>query len=152
MKRINKNKKGWIRLVEVFVSIVLLAGVLLIVATSNSSNKSTLDEEMTQKEIAILRDIQLNNQMRSQILGVPQANLPLEGDGFASQLPEVSGRINSLTPPNLECRAKLCTLNDACIINWVPEGDIYAKSVMISADLDTYLPRQLKLFCSPKGD
>ncbi len=152
MKRINKNKKGWIRLVEVFVSIVLLAGVLLIVATNNSSNKSTLEEEVTQKEIAILRDIQLNNQMRTQILDVPQGNLPIEGEAFSSQLPDVNNRINSLTPANLECRTKLCTLNDACIINWNPEGNLYAKSSMISADLDTYLPRQLKIFCTPKTD
>jgi hypothetical protein len=152
MKRINKNKRGWIRLVEVFISIVLLAGVLLIVATNNSSSKSTIEDEITQKQIAILRDVEINNQMRSQILDIPQGSLPIEGEVFTSQLPEVSSRINALTPANLECRAKLCTLNDACIINWVPEGDIYAKSVMISADLDTYLPRQLKLFCSPKTD
>ncbi|MGY4884824.1 MAG: hypothetical protein ACP5NZ_04575 [Nanobdellota archaeon] len=146
------NKKGWIRIVEVFVSIVLLTGVLLIITTGNSSEKSSLQDEITLKEGAILRDIELNNDLRSQILEIPQNNLPLEWEALNSQLPDVTSRINALVPANLECRAKLCELRDNCIIGWTPDGDLYAKAGVISADLDTYSPRQLKLFCTPKGD
>jgi len=123
---------------------------LLIITTGNSSEKSNLQDEITLKEGAILRDIELNNDLRSQILEIPQNNLPLEWEALNSQLPDVTSRINELVPANFECRAKLCELRDNCIISWTPDGDLYAKAVVISADLDTYSPRQLKLFCTSK--
>ena len=150
-RNIVKCKKGWIRLVEVFVAIVLLASVLLLVSTKNSSYDTSLQDQIYKKEAAMLRDIELNNTLRTQILSIPQGSLPLEWEGLTSQLDEVSSRITLLAPANLECRAKLCTLNDACIMNWATEGDLYARSAVIAADLNTYSPRQLKLFCTPKS-
>jgi hypothetical protein len=147
-----KDKGGWIRLVEVFVSIMLLVGVMLIISTNNSSGKSGLQEEITNKEVAMLRDIELNNTMRTEILNIAQASLPLEWEDIQLQIPEVSNRINSLTPKNLECVAKICILSDVCTVDWNAPGDVYVKAVVISADLNNYSPRQLKLFCSMKSD
>ena len=147
-----KNRRGWIRLVEVFVSIMLLVGIMLVISTNNSSGKSGLQEEITSKEVAILRDIELNNTLRTDVLNVAQASLPLEWEDFQSQIPDVSNRITFLAPKNLECAAKICILSDACTINWNAPGDVYVKSVVIAADLDNYSPRQLKLFCSMKSD
>ena len=152
MTKINKNKKGWIRIVEVFVSIILLTGILLVIISANSPKQTNLQDEITIKEGAILRDIELNSNMRTQILSISQNNLPLEWNDLNSQLSDVTDRINELVPANLECRAKLCRLNDNCLISWSPKGNLYAKSVVISADLDIYSPRQLKLFCTPKTD
>ena len=146
-----KYKKGWIRLVEVFISIILLGGVLLIVTTRNSAYSTEVQDEISEREVAILRDIELNNTLRTEILSIPQQSLPLEWGSFVSQLEEVADRIGVLTPANLECRAKMCLVLDNCIMDWSPDGDVYAKSVIISADLDTYSPRQLKLFCTKKA-
>ena len=152
IENITKNKRGWIRIVEVFVSIVLLTSVLLVVSTKNSSKDIELQEQISNKEVAILQDIELNNQMRSEILGVAQENLPLEWEEFGSSLQDITARINTLVPKDLECQAKLCLLSDICMTNWSPKGDVYAKSVVISADLNNYSPRQLKLFCTLKSD
>jgi hypothetical protein len=149
---IKKNKKGWITLVEVFLSILLLAGVLLVVATqsSSNSNKSNLQTQISGEEIAILRDIELNNVMRTEIVNVDSDSLPLEWEDFGSGLQDVMNRIAELAPKNFNCQAKLCLINEDCILNNPPEGDVYAKSVIISSDLDTYSPRELKLFCASK--
>jgi hypothetical protein len=141
------NKKGWMRLVEVFVSIVLIAGVLLAVTSRDSSSDNTFQKDISKKEIAILRDIQLNDGLRENILGVNYAGLPLEWGEFGSEIPNVRNRIIELAPTDFDCRAKLCELSDKCLMSGLPEGGVYAESVVISATLNSYSPRQLKLFC-----
>jgi hypothetical protein len=145
-----KSKRGWVRLVEVFIAILLLTGVLLVVVNrTNFSDKNSLYVEMSKKEFAILRDIELNNSLRTEILSVTP---PVEWDNFSSELQNVRNRIIYLTPSNLECQAKICQINEDCIIDDGSSGkNVYAESVLISADLNKYSPRELKLFCMEKG-
>jgi hypothetical protein len=145
-----KGKHGWIKLVEVFIAILLLAGVLLIVANKSSSNKSDLQTQISEKETGILTDIELNNTLRAEILNVDSDNLPIEWNNFGSELEDLRERIIDLTPKNLDCKAKICLINEDCILNELPAGDVYSKSTIISADFDTYSPRELKLFCTSK--
>jgi hypothetical protein len=143
-----KDCRGWEKLVEVFIAILLLTGVLFVVVNKlNSSDKNTLSAEMSQKELAILRDIELNNTLRTEVLS---ATPPLEWDNFGPELQDVKNRIISLTPSNLECEAKICLINADCTKSTTSEKSVYAKSVIISADLNTYSPRELKLFCVEK--
>jgi len=145
---IKYNKRGWIRLVEVFIAILLLTGVLFVVTSGgNSSKKNTLYIEVSEKELAILRDIELNDTLRAEVLSVDSGDLPIEWDDFSSELENVKGRIKYLTPSNLECVAKICLINEECIMNDLSDGDVYAKSVIISANSTVYSPRELKLFC-----
>jgi hypothetical protein len=147
-----KNRRGWIRLMEVFISILLLAGVLLVVATqsSSNSNKNAIQTQISGEEIAILRDIELNNALRTEIVNVNLNSLPVEWNDFNSGLQNVRDRIAKLTPKNFDCQAKLCLMNEECIPNNLPNVDVYAKSVIISSNLDVYSPRELKLFCMSK--
>jgi hypothetical protein len=145
-----KSKKGWIKLVEVFIAILLLGGVLLVLSSQNSSDKNDFQVQMSEKEIAILRDIELNNAMRTEILNINPTSLPVEWEDFGPGLQNVKDRITSLTPSNINCEAKICALNDDCIREGNTDKDVYAEAVVISADLNTYSPRQLKLFCMQK--
>jgi hypothetical protein len=147
-----KQKKGWIHLVEVFIAILLLAGVLLIVATQSSSNssKSAIQAQISGEEIEILRDIELNDALRTEIMSIDSDNLPIEWEGFTSDIPNVRDRIEEISPNNFDCEAKLCLMNEVCILNNLPNVDVYAKSVIITGDLDTYSPRELKVFCMSK--
>lgn len=144
------NKKGWIRLVEVFIAILLLTGVLLIVSSKKSSDESNFQVEISKKELAILRDVELNNTLRTEILSVDSANLPVEWENFGSGLQNVKDRIIYLTPKNLECKAKICYISQICLMEESSEENLYVESVIISADVNTYSPRQLKLFCMKK--
>jgi hypothetical protein len=141
-----KNKRGWVRLVEAFLAIVLLTSVLLVISNTNSTYKNDVQNEISKKQVAILRDIQLNEDLRAEILS---ATLPVEWENFdSSGLSEVRDRIEALSPKDLKCSAKLCTIDEPCIIKDNSGGDVYAKSVFISANLNIYSPRQLKLFCT----
>jgi hypothetical protein len=145
MKKI-KNKKGWIRLVEVFIAILLISGVLLITVYKDNDKEEAIFSEISQKEISILRTIELNDTLRAEILGV--TSLPIEWDNFGTGLQNLKDTIEYLTPTNLECKAKICVMNDICVMENISGQNIYAKETIISANLNTYSPRQLKLFCS----
>lgn len=139
-----KNRKGWIRIIEVFVAILLITGILFVVIRGEYSKQTNLASKTSETEIAILRDIELNNNLRSEILG---ATPPIEWENFETSMPDTRTRINELIPNYLECEAKLCALEDVCVLDEYTGEDVYAESVVIAADLNTYNPRQLKLFC-----
>lgn len=142
-----KNRKGWVEIVEVFIAILLLMGVLFVVIESTSPKEDEISSKIYEREISILRDIELNNTLRTEILSVPLSALPVNWTEFSFSLPLVRERIISLSPLDLECQAKICELNDICAPDEFPEKSIYVKSLVISANLNTYSPRQLKLYC-----
>lgn len=144
---ITKNKKGWMRLVEAFVAIVLLTSVLLVITSANSSPRLNFQEEIYQMQGAVLRDIQLNESLRAEILNVQIDAMPLEWEDFESEAPKVRERIIFLSPKDLECSAQICIINEPCVLSDADDKEVYAKSVVISANATRYSPRQLKMFC-----
>jgi hypothetical protein len=151
-------KKGWIRVVEVFVAILLIIGFLLILL-----NKGYLKEDISSKiyeaEVSILRGVQLDLELRRNILisnrsgypGTEESPLPIEWEEFEDneqrRLESVKEKINDQVPNYLECIARICELSDDCILNVFIDKDIYAKPSIIVADYEVWAPRQLKLFC-----
>lgn len=141
-----KDNRGWVRLIEVFIAIFLISGVLLLIANKTSSKEEFFSATTSEQEIAILRNIQLNYTLRTEILNVN--SLPIEWEDFSDEIPNVKNRIVELIPSTIDCKAKLCLINDTCVLDELAKSNIYAEAVVISADLNTYSPRQLKLFCS----
>ena len=143
-----KNKRGWIRIVEVFVAVSLIMGVLLVVLEQTYPAKD-ISEEIYEQEVAILREIQLNNSLRNEIIGA--SSLPIEWDDFGSNgLANVKNKTISETPNYLICEAQVCDISNTCDLDKTIEKDVYAQSVFISTNLSEYNPRQLKLFCWPR--
>jgi hypothetical protein len=145
-----KNKKAWIKIVEAFVAILLIMGVLLIIIDKGYIEKKDVSG-IYAKELSILKDIELNEKFRTDILNVANTSLPLEWNDFESNgLGDIKNKITREVPDYLDCEAKLCILSDECILNKHLEEEIYVQSVIISANLEVYSPRQLKLFCWEK--
>lgn len=139
-----KNKKGWIEIVEAFTSILLIAGVLIVIAGSLRIETQNFSAQVYDSEYAILREIQLDNSLRDEIIAMA---LPVEWDDLGN----VKIKVEDKTPPHLDCVAKLCGISDVCVSNLPPSGeDIFVQSVFISANLDNYSPRKLNLFCWSK--
>lgn len=135
-----KNKKGWIRIVEAFVAILLIAGVLLIVINQGYIGKKDISEKVYGVEISILREIELNDQMRNELLFV---DLSVTHEPPSS----VKNKISNSIPDYLSCDSRICPLNEICTLEGPAETNVYAQSVAITANLSTYNPRQLKIFC-----
>ena len=139
------NKKGWIKIVEAFVAIILIASVLLIIL-NKSDFQQTDDKKIYEIELSILREIQTNTTMRDAIMN---ANAPIElyDDGFPLI---VKNQLISRIPNQLECNAKICAGGDDCNLRNAPQKDIYSQKILITATLTQYNPTQLKMFCWSK--
>lgn len=136
------NNKGWIKIVEAFISIMLVASIFLIVLNKESENKDDDFPRIHEAEIAILREIQLDNDLRNEILGENPGSDGLSWTGFP----------NEKVPNYLNCVARICNVGYLCILQNPPQTDLYSESIMISTTLQAtkFDPRQLKLFCWKK--
>jgi hypothetical protein len=140
-----RNKKAWIKMIEVFISVMLLTGAVTLMINENFFT-GEITKEINNNLDYMIKTIQLDDSLRGEILG---ASLPVYWDDFNSQgLQNTRGEIETITPVNLICQAQVCALNDACLNSNAPtDKNVYSRAGYISADLDTYSPRQLKIFC-----
>ena len=144
-----KNRKGWIKIVEAFTSILLIAGALIIIINSLGLRVPDSSIFVYDSEYAILKEIQLDNSLRNSIL---QTTIPA-GDDEENNIPQnVLDKIDLRKPAYLECEAKLCEIQDDCVLNTIPaDRNIFVQSAFFGAEQDLYSPRKLNLFCWAQG-
>lgn len=143
---IRKDKRGWIRIVEAFVAILLIAGILLTIFNKGGIERDKQSDEIYEKEVAILTGIQLNDSLRKDILLSP---IGIESNNTLFPF-SVKTYIEERRPGFLLCKSKICGVNEVCFLSQEVPGDLYVRSVLISSDLQIqdYRPRQLNLFCT----
>jgi hypothetical protein len=137
-----RDKHAWIEIVEAFIAILLVAGVLLVVLNKGSLGKTDISEQVYTSQISILREIETNDAFRAEILAISSlpADVPLD----------IKQRIDLRTPNYLICNGQVCAFNDKCNLANAPSKDIYAQSVLITSTLQQTGYVQLKLFCWAK--
>ncbi len=136
-----KNNKGWLRIAEAFTAVLIVIGAAIIVV-SGGIQREDISEEVYDVEISILREIQLNNTLREEILGIIGT---IELNDFPI---ETKNKIIDKTPAWLECTAKICPPESTCLLEEESEKNIYAHSILIFSTLTNYNPRIVKLFCN----
>ena len=141
----SKNRRGWIRIVEAFVAILLIVGVLLIVINKGYIGKADISEKVYIAQLSILREIEVDDSLRAEILNAHP--IPVVLDQFNAKVPYVKNKIDTRTPDYLTCEGKICALDEICALTSNIQKDIYAQAVAITATKEVYSPRQLKLFC-----
>lgn len=142
--RRNWNKKGWIKIVEAFVAILLVTGVILFSINQGYIGQEDISSQVYAIQLSILREIELDDVLKNDILNI--TNLPLDWNN-QSFPQEVKNKITARTPNYLNCEAKICEISDTCDIERYFDKNIYAQSVSVSSNLQFYSPRKLKLFC-----
>lgn len=140
------NKRGWIKILEASIAVLLVASVLIIVANKGYLERDDISQKVYSSQIAILKEIQNNNSLRNLItnesLFVPLQWKNFERDGLL----ELKEKIISRTPDYLICEASICSPRDSCA--YVGKAkNIYANSIIISASSEGCVARQIKLFC-----
>lgn len=142
------GKRGWIRIVEAFVSILILLGVILFVVDRGSFNTSEDSAEVYDMEISVLREIELNDQLRSEAILIDETKLSNPMDVYSPDFPvNIKKKVLERVPEYLNCTANICLLRQVCPLNQFVEADVYAQSVAITANITNYNPRQVKMFC-----
>ncbi|MGD9275988.1 MAG: hypothetical protein PVJ67_02350 [Candidatus Pacearchaeota archaeon] len=157
-----KNKRGWMKIVEAFVSILLIVGVLLMVINKGYIGRD-LSTEIYDAQLSILRGVQVDETLRNNILVsnrssysplLNESSLPIPWEEFDNNgeriLQGVRDRIIEQTPEYLNCTARICELEDPCLLEGSLDGEIYTQAITIVANYAVFSPRQLKLFCYVK--
>ena len=142
----NKNRRGWIRIVEAFLSIILIIVVLVLVVNQQNTQQNNAPAGIYGYEIYTLRAIELSDTFRSEVLGIADSTLPLnsDNDSFPNDL---RNYVTIFVPSSLSCASQICETNDTCNL-WKNVGtDVYAERVFITSSPTIYNPRQIKLFC-----
>jgi hypothetical protein len=143
-----KNRRGWIEIVEAFVAVLLIAGVLLIILNRDSSPKTDLSNSIYETELSILREIQTNTTLRTRIINALEP-MPIPWGDARFPL-EVKDKITVRTPSYLSCIGRICQMNATCSLEERKEQDVYSQSVVISSTLQNVSYRQLNIFCWAK--
>ena len=140
------DKRGWIRIVEASIAILFITGVVLVVINSNDLEIDETSRKILNEEVSILREIQLNNSLREDVLSAPFLPVESQEIGFPEA---VKSKMDSKTPGYLECVLKICSLEDRCILTTENTKSVYSESVLITTipESPSYSPRRLKIFC-----
>ena len=130
-----ENKKGFVKIIEAATMILIITGLLLVYLNNAQETSEDITQDIYESQQSILRNIQSNDSMRSEILS---AELDSEFD--------ISG-IYENRLINFFCKSKICSLNSNCEVGDEIEKDIYTQETIVSSDLGNYSPRKLKIFC-----
>ena len=141
-----KQKRAWIKVVEAVVAVLIILGVILLILNRGSIQKEDVSEKVYKAEYLILREIELNESLREEILNA--SYLPVDWLAFGTNgLGGVQSKIIEKTPDYLGCEGRVCLLNQTCVIDRYQDRDVYTKTISITSTLNSYSLRQLKLFC-----
>ena len=140
-----KNKRGWIKVLEAFISIMLLLGLLLVIANFKIKNEG--NEGLMIKTNSLIETIRLNDSLRNQVIS--QQNLPISSneDGFSLILNKTLELFNL---GESYCILTICNTRDLCELDEDIKKEIYAKESLFFGNESIYSPRKLKVFCIRK--
>jgi hypothetical protein len=140
---VKMNKKGFLKIVEAMIAILLIAGAILI-NYSSASSSNQVDYSETARDI--LKEIADNEIMRGEILS--------NGVGI------VSSSSNSMffdfaknrIPEYLSFEIRLCSINSVCGVSEYV-GNIYSAERIISSDIYSNInsPVKIRLFIWEEG-
>lgn len=140
-----ERKNGWVRIVEAFVAILIITGIVLMTLDKDYIKKEDPSPKIYAVENSILENIQNNQTLRDKVVNMTP--LPVEWVNISQGIKD---KIQGTIPSYLDCKAKICALSDVCLLNETLEKDVFARGVVISGNLTFYAPKQLKIFCWEK--
>jgi len=125
------NNRGWLRILESFIGVMILAGVIVFVYSNNVKTEDISDQAYKIQE-AFLEEVAINNTLRIAVL---QGNEILLNDSAKNFIPSIFGYA-----------IKVCSIEDnGCRINYI-EKELYVKDRIIVSNLTLYSPKKVRLF------
>ena len=123
------NNRGFIRIVEASISIVLVASVMFFIF---AQTRTTPQEDFGQLGRDLLTEIASNNTLRQDILNNESAHI----ESF----------ISNKIPSTLSYEFKICEINTICSKKAYTETNVFASERIISSTLNDYDPKKIKIF------
>lgn len=138
-----RGKIGFLRIVEAFIAILIIAGVLGFIYLEKIQGPR--EEELVFEHIRlILKEISNNPDLRRAVLA---------SDNFS-----LEGNISEIIPLQYDFDFRICNLNEACGIENPEEfidREVYSDEVSVAIDLDSlgeeFNPKKIRLFVWEKN-
>jgi len=127
-----KNKKGWMRILEATIAVLIVVVVMVTIYLNQASEEVVLEDPLQEIQSWILKEISVNEGLRGFVL---EDNLTAIEDYVGEKLP--SSYNHSIL---------ICDLVEACDLGFEIVGDLYIQEVLIFANQTKYNPRRVKLF------
>ncbi|MBS3085047.1 hypothetical protein J4411_04015 [Candidatus Pacearchaeota archaeon] len=136
------NKRGWIKIIEAFMAIVLLLGFLFVII--GNYNSSQIDNSAVQKNnLAVLNGIENDLTLRNLVF-LAELDSSSDDFGFPQGLKDY---LEEKTPVGQNCSLYICSLESPCTLNSDVNTQIYSSQIILFSDSSSYSPRKLKIFC-----
>lgn len=145
--KIFRDKGGFIRIVEAFVAILLITGVVLYVLSNKGLKSDKTQEKIYDTEDVILKEISRIQEYREKIVAYNTTQPDEKDKEFIAMLQTVV--VNPKIPSGFSSAINICEPEIQCPLPIAyPEKDveIYSRSRAISATLEQYSPKQLRIF------
>ncbi len=138
------NKKGFIRILEATIAIMIVAGVLLVAYSKQQSVDNTSRDYIYSIQKKILDDISLRDDLRNAVLQSNDTDVNSDlKDYVTSQVPSNFG--HSIKVCNLENPPTPCKMFAEDFVN-ASGADIYVDEALVSANLSEYDPKRVRIF------
>ena len=130
------NKKGWLRIVEATIAILIIIGAVVFIALSN---RPSIKEDYDTLPDSILDELAKNKSLKDKIIG----NLS-GAQGNVSAF--VASRVNTM---QINFSVQICPPSSECALSSIPsnlEGDLYASERYIGANLTDFNIKKVRLY------
>jgi hypothetical protein len=124
------GKKGWLRVAEAFIAIILIVG-FLVVLYSKTEEKPRRDEEIYKLQKTILDEIAADPKLREGVLN--------------NKTGEIISFVSRRIPYRFNFTIRICSIDKICGLQYY-QGDTYSSERIISSVLEKYEPKKLKIF------
>lgn len=136
------NKRGWLRIIEAGIGILIIIGVLLII---NHSRASSSGFDLSKELSKALEEMSRNKVLREKIVS---------GSSDAETDVETSAK-NIMGRTNIAYKAKVCNIAEACALSGLGENrDIWSAERIISINVDNTAqysaPKRVRIFAWQK--
>lgn len=127
------NKRGWLRIVEAVIAILIVFGAVLTVSMQSKTNRAT--DDICESLYPLLDEAAKNVSLRSEILNNDKSNVE---DFFKKRIKN----------PSIDMEVKICELSDICPHNraGMDKADVCAAERVISSSSTSSNPKKLKVF------
>jgi len=142
-----QDKKGFLRIFEAFIAIMIIAGVMGFLYFQKFKGPDKEDIILEQIQLA-LKEIQNNAELRETVLANTgeyngEGCEEIEGD----DLKFLCNKIRDIIPKRqYEFKFKICLLNDVCKLSEYMEREVYSDEVSVSSTLTDFGPQKIRIF------
>jgi hypothetical protein len=130
-KQTKIDRKAWIRILEAFLGILLISGVLFFVL-ARQTPQTDLSQSVYETQRQILNIISNNQSLRNAVLD--------------ENYVVINNSIQRMIPGTWGFYTQICDLNNICSDLPYQNKNVYSTEVVISSSLTSYNPKKLVFF------